>query len=130
MYSLPKESLLDRQFPDEAKTRPSAEELEKNAVVALHYGHPLILDGLRPSAPNYVPIGMMLCREARPIADTKISNFMNSEKANRHGVILVSFGTVLKLSQVGSVHFQIFCFSKLDKIASKLWIQMTQSIKK
>ena len=52
--------LLDKHFPNEK--RPSILEMERNATVAFGFTHPLILDGWRPTAPNYVDLGMMNCR--------------------------------------------------------------------
>ena len=52
--------LLDKHFPGEE--RPSILDMERNASVAFAFGHPLILDGWRPTAPNYVDLGMMNCR--------------------------------------------------------------------
>ncbi len=80
------EAILDRRFPDEV--RPSLLELEKNASLALHFGHPLILDGMRPVLPNYVYVGMMNCREPRPLPQD-IADFLD---AANEGVVYVSFG--------------------------------------
>ena len=52
--------LLDKHFPNEE--RPSLLDMERNATVAFGFGHPLILDGWRPTVPNYVDLGMMNCR--------------------------------------------------------------------
>jgi hypothetical protein len=55
------EDVLDRHFP--GVDRPRLLEMEKSASLTLHFGHPFILDGLRPIAPNYVYVGMMNCRD-------------------------------------------------------------------
>ena len=47
--------LLDKHFPGE--TRPNLLDLEKNVSVAFSFGHPLILDGMSPLVPNYIPLG-------------------------------------------------------------------------
>ena len=47
--------LLDKHFPGEP--RPDLLQLEKNVSVAFSFGHPLILDGLAPTVPNYVQLG-------------------------------------------------------------------------
>ena len=80
------ESLLDQHFPGE--TRKSLLELEKNASLAFTFGHPLIADGLRPIAPNHIYLGMMNCREPKPLPDN-LKSFIEDAK---HGVIFVSFG--------------------------------------
>ena len=54
------DELLDKHFPNDQ--RPSLLEIEKNATVAFGFTHPHILDGWRPTVPNYVDIGMMSCR--------------------------------------------------------------------
>ena len=53
-------ALLDKHFPGEE--RPSLTDLERNASVAFGFGSPHILDGWRPTVPNYVDLGMMNCR--------------------------------------------------------------------
>ena len=37
--------------------RPSLLDMERNASVAFTFGHPLLLDGWRPSVPNFVELG-------------------------------------------------------------------------
>ncbi len=49
-YLIPKgEELLDKHFPGES--RIPLLEMETNVSLGLHYGHPLLLDGMRP-VPN------------------------------------------------------------------------------
>ena len=84
-------ALLDEQFPGEE--RPSFLELESNASLTLHFGHPLMMDGLRPVSPNFQYIGMMNCRPAEPLPKD-LKDFMDS---STEGVIYVSFGSVLKV---------------------------------
>ena len=47
--------LLDRHFP--GQVRPDLLALERNVSVAFSFGHPLILDGWSPMAPNYGQLG-------------------------------------------------------------------------
>ena len=47
--------LLNRHFP--GQVRPDLLALERNVSVAFSFGHPLILDGWSPMAPNYVQLG-------------------------------------------------------------------------
>ena len=49
--------LLDKHFPGEP--RPDLLQLEKNVSVAFSFGHPLILNGLAPTVPNYVQLGKL-----------------------------------------------------------------------
>jgi glucuronosyltransferase len=88
--------LLDKYFPEEKNQRPSLLELERNASLTIAFGHPFILDGWSPTAPNYVQVGMMNCRPAKGFAKgDKIGEFLNNSKK---GVVFVSFGSVLKAS--------------------------------
>ena len=80
------DQLLAKHFPGESY--PPLLELEKNAALGLHFGHPLIMDGLRPIAPNYIYLGMMLCKEPKPLPDD-LREFMDNAP---DGVIYVSFG--------------------------------------
>ena len=86
-YVVPKvEKLLDDTFP--GVERPSLLDLEKGVSLTLHFGHQFIADGNRPITPNHVYIGMMNCREAKPLPGD-LKKFMDSGK---DGVIYVSFG--------------------------------------
>ena len=86
-YLVPKvEKILDEMLP--GVERPSLLDLEKGASLTLHYGHQFIGDGNRPIAPNHIYIGMMNCREAKPLPED-LKKFMDSGK---DGVIYVSFG--------------------------------------
>ena len=80
------EQLLDRHFPGEQ--RKPLLELERNASLSLTFGHPLIADGLRPVAQNFVYIGMMNCKEPQTLPDD-LQSFMDGGK---DGVVYVSFG--------------------------------------
>ena len=80
------EQLLDGVFP--GTKRPSLLDLEKGASLTLHYGHQFIADGNRPVAPNHIYIGMMNCRNPKPLPED-LKKFMDSGK---DGVTYVSFG--------------------------------------
>ena len=95
-YQFPgQEEILDKHFPDDLN-RPSLLELEKNAKLALGYGHPLLMDGLRPVSPNYVHIGMLRCSKKVETLPLDIQKFLDEADE----VILVSFGSVLQASQM------------------------------
>ncbi len=49
------EKIWGKHFPGESKT--TILELEKNASLALSFGHPHLTDGWKPTMPNYVQIG-------------------------------------------------------------------------
>ena len=68
--------------------------MERNASAAFSFGHPLILDGWSPMSPNFIQLGMMNCRPAKPFAKgDKIGDFLDKSK---NGVIYLSFGSALK----------------------------------
>ncbi len=91
------EELLDKHFPGEP--RVPLMELERNTSLALHYGHPMIMDGMRPLAPNFQYIGMMNCRVPQPLP-ADLAAFMESPAAAEHGVVYVSFGSVLQAKEM------------------------------
>ena len=83
---------LDKHFPGEII--PDLLELERNASLAFTFGHPLILDGWSPMAPNYVQLGMMNCRPAKELPpNDDIGNFL---KKSKNGVVFMSFGSVIQ----------------------------------
>ena len=70
------EGLIDELFPDDPRSqRPSLSELEKETGLALQFGSPLIMDGMRPVSPNYVMIGMMNCKKGQSLPNG-IKKFM------------------------------------------------------
>jgi len=90
------ESILDISFPQYKDTRPSILEMQNKVGLVLAYGHPLIQDGLRPTSPNYVTIGMMKC-DPPPALPKDLQKFMDDAK---DGVIFVSFGSVMQASEM------------------------------
>ena len=57
-YMLPQlEAIVDEHFPEEVGKRPSLLQLERETGLAFQFGHPLLMDGLRPVSPNYIMIG-------------------------------------------------------------------------
>ena len=89
------EELLDKHFPGEH--RVPLIELDRNTSLALHYGHPMIMDGMRPLSPNFQYIGMMNCKAPEPLPKD-LADFMDG--GSEHGVIYVSFGSVLKAKEM------------------------------
>ncbi len=112
------EALLDKHFPGEA--RRSLLQMEKDVRLIIHYGHPLIMDGNRPVAPNYQYIGMMNCRPPKKLPEN-LQAFMDS--GSEHGVIYVSFGSVLKASQMSEDKRKLLLsvFSKLKQKVIWKW---------
>lgn len=95
-------AILDEVFP--GVERPNLLELERNASLALHFGHPLIMDGNRPYAPNFISLGMMNCREAKELPKD-LKTYMDDAP---EGVIYVSFGSVVKASQMSDERRTVF----------------------
>ena len=85
---------LDEKFPEEK--RPRIHELEEKTAAGFQFGHPLLFSGNRPVPSNLVYLGMMNCRAPNPIDDPALMKFMDSPAAKKHGVILVTFGSLLK----------------------------------
>ncbi len=104
LYFIPKgEAILDKNFPGE--TRSPLLQMETNVSLGLHYGHPLLMDGMHPMSPNYQYIGMMNCRPAEALPKD-LADFMDSGK--EHGVILVSFGSVLQAKEMAEETRKMF----------------------
>ena len=61
------EQIVDDHFPEDKGQRPTLLELEREAGLAFQFGHPAILDGLRPVSPNYVFLGMMNCQRTTQV---------------------------------------------------------------
>ena len=66
--------------------RPSLSDLEKKTALALQFGHPLIMDGLRPVAPNFINVGMMNCKPPKKLPDA-LQKFM--DESGEEGVVFV-----------------------------------------
>eukprot|EP00095_Tigriopus_kingsejongensis_P001001 snap_masked-scaffold1486_size38793-processed-gene-0.3 protein:Tk01001 transcript:snap_masked-scaffold1486_size38793-processed-gene-0.3-mRNA-1 annotation:"udp-glucuronosyltransferase 2c1-like" len=116
------DAILDENFP--GVERPALLDLERNASLALHFGHPLIMDGNRPYAPNFISIGMMNCRPAQPLPKD-LKAFMDNAP---DGVIYVSFGSVVKASEMSEERRKVFIsvFSQLKQ--KVLWKWETDSM--
>ena len=64
----------------------------------MHFSLQLFAEGFRPLSPNYQHIGMMNCRSPRESGISgDISSFL--EEGGK-GVVAVSFGSVLKASEM------------------------------
>ena len=96
LYQPQLEKILNDAFPEYKDSRPSLIEMQNNVGLVLTYGHPLIMDGLRPTSPNYVTMGMMKC-DLPPALPQDLQKFMDEAE---HGVILVSFGSVVQASEM------------------------------
>ncbi|CAB4054091.1 UGT [Lepeophtheirus salmonis] len=93
------EDILDEVLPNKnPQNRPRITELIKSPSLSLSLGHTLILDGNRPTVPNFVQIGMLNCHplDYTQTMESKWRNIMDNAK---NGVIFISFGTFLKSSE-------------------------------
>ncbi len=89
-------ALLKKHFPNEAI--PDLIELERNASLSFSFGHPLIMDGWRPYAPNHVNLGMMNCLELKRLdPEDQVLKFLDGAT---EGVVYVSFGTVVRAAHM------------------------------
>ena len=95
--------MLDKHFPEDVRLPLS--ELEKSTSLVLHFGHPLLMDGMRPVMPNFQYIGLANCRPAQKLSD-ELESFMRGGK--EHGVIYVSFGTVFQSQYMSEASRKIF----------------------
>ena len=116
--------LLEREFPGERI--PDLMQIERNASVGFSFGHPLLMDGWRPIVYNFVNLGMMNCRKAsRDFEDKELQKFLDGAKK---GVIYVSFGSVLKASEMSDERRDMFLevFQSLEQ--KVLWKWETESM--
>ncbi len=94
--------MLDKHFPGEI--RVPLLELEKNISLALNWGHPMLMDGMRPVSPNFQFVGMLNCKPAQPLPKD-LENFVAGAE---HGIIYVSFGTVFQSQFMSEASQQLF----------------------
>ena len=93
--SLPKtQAMLEEVFPNEEV--PPLDELMNEASLFINHGTPFTGDGLRPVMPNTIMAGLMTCAEAKPLP-IDLKDFVEKSE---HGVIFVSFGSIVKASKM------------------------------
>ena len=124
-FSKGSEQVLNENLPEpynDPNQRPSLKQLELNASLTLIYGHPLLMDGLRPTSPNNVFVGMMNCRPANySNVPPDILQFI--QESPKEGVIYVAFGTLMQTSQMPEevrVNF-LKAFGKLKQRVLMKW---------
>jgi glucuronosyltransferase len=128
LYFIPKlEAIIDEHFPDDPRlNRPSLLQLEQEAALAFQFGHPYLMDGMRPLSPNYIMIGMMNCRPGKELP-SNIKKFI--DESGDEGVIFVSFGSILKASQM-SDELRIKLTSVFGQLKQRvLWKWETEEMK-
>ena len=80
----PYEELLDKLFPDDPRPRrPSLNEMEKNVALTFQFGHPQIMDGLRPLSPNFIHVS--------PIISTYMVKTLEDKTIAHLGLSLLRF---------------------------------------
>ena len=112
VYSLPQaEKLLQEAFPQDVI--PSLNELGKNSALFINLGTPFTGDGLRPTLPKTIMAGLISCSPPKPL-QRDLEKFIKNSK---HGVILVSFGSVLKASLMPETKWKMMLsvFSKIKQ---------------
>merc|ERR1719369_604807 len=112
LYALPKvHSMLARVFPNEEI--PHLNDLIKTTSLVINHGSPFLGDGLRPVMPQTIFAGLMSCNPPGPLPQDLEDFIQGSE----HGVIYVSFGSVIKASKMPEAKRQILLnvFSKLKQ---------------
>jgi len=87
-------SLVSQVFPGEDLA--GIDELLNTASLFINHGTPFTGDGLRPTMPNSILAGLMTCQSPGPLPQD-LASFVDSAE---HGVVLVSFGSVLQASKM------------------------------
>lgn len=95
------EAIIAEHFPGEEI--PSLEELSYNIALHINHGSPFLGDGLRPVMPKTIMSGLMTCRPAEPLPKD-LNDFVEGAE---HGVIFVSFGSVIKSSMMPEAKRQL-----------------------
>lgn len=95
LYARPQvDSMLKEQFPDQVV--PSIHKMSLTTALHINHGSPFTGDGLRPVMPKTIMAGLMTCRPGQPLPKD-LDDFVEGAE---HGVIFVSFGSVLKASKM------------------------------
>ena len=85
----------------------------------INHGSPFLGDGLRPVSPKTVHAGLMSCSPAKPLPKD-LATFVESAE---HGVIFVSFGSILQASKMPEYKrvMMLKVFSRLDQKVIWKW---------
>ena len=86
---------MQEVFPDD--TIPPLDLLNSKIALSINHGTPFTGDGLRPVMPKTIMAGLMTCNPAKPLPDD-LETFIQG--SGEHGVIFVSFGSVVKASKM------------------------------
>ena len=112
IHTMLEEVFLDEDIPD-------LDDLIKNAALFINHGTPFTGDGLRPVMPKTILAGLMSCRPAKQLPNN-LEKFIRESK---HGVIFVSFGSVVKASKMpeSKRKMMLSVFSKLKQRVIWKW---------
>ena len=85
----------------------------------INHGSPFLGDGLRPVSPKTIHAGLMSCRPAQPLPQ----DLLEFVQSAQHGVILVSFGSILQASAMPEYKRQMMLrvFSRLEQKVIWKW---------
>ncbi len=110
------EHIIDKHFPGDQ--RIPLEELEKNTSLAFLSGHPLMMDNLRPTAPNVKYVGLLNCHPPR-----KLPEELSKVMSNAEGVIYFSLGSIYVASEMHNTTLRIFAnvFRRLSQQVIWKW---------
>jgi len=103
LYMLPQvEKMIREVYPEE--TDVDLDALSRTAALAINMGSPFLGDGLRPLLPNSIQAGLMSCDEGSPL-EGELKDWVEGAK---HGVIYLSFGSVVKSSEMPESRRKMF----------------------
>ena len=88
------QSFIEGEFPDEDV--PDLNQLMKNTALLLNHGTMFTGDGLRPVHPQTIQAGLMTCSKPPPLT----GELLQFVEEAQHGVVFVSFGSVIKASKM------------------------------
>jgi len=118
VYTRPNtEEMLREQFPEDLI--PKLSSLAENVALNINHGSPFLADGMRPVMPKTILGALMTCNGVEPLSGD-LKKFVTGAE---HGVIFMSFGSVLKASKMPKSKKDMFLsvFSKLKQRVIWKW---------
>ena len=102
-YILPKvEQMINEVYPNDGHVK--LDELALSAGLMINLGSPFMGDGLRPMLPNTIQAGLMSCGPGNPLQ----GDLKKWVEEAEHGVIYLSFGSIIQSSQMPEVRRKLF----------------------
>jgi len=125
LFARPKiQAMVREQFPGEDV--PGMADMSTNIALHINHGSPFVGDGLRPVMPKTIMAGLMTCRPAQDLPKD-LQDFIQGAE---HGVIYVSFGSVIKSSKMPEAKRQLLLsvFAQLkQKVIWKWEVEMADA---